>query len=129
MDEVANTIFKMSPPVLLMLGINAVILSIHKLIPDKYLTIICVAIGGAMCPLLIPETSLIYSVPSPRTALVLVGVLFGACARGLHTKIKAKLTAWGWIYDEDTTFYRRLPEKPLPPIRGDGEPVGEQKGE
>jgi len=112
MEEIANTVLKMSPPVALMLGINAVILAIHKLVPDRYLTIICIILGGAAAPLLIPEASLIYSTPSPRTALVLLGVIFGCLARGLHSRIKTKLTAMGLIWDEDTTFL----VKPLPPL-------------
>ena len=97
---------------LLMMGINAIILAIHRFIPEKYLTIICVLLGAVGSVLLIPEASLIWSVPSPRTALVIVGIVFGALARGAHSKFKAGLKRLGLIYDDETSVTIVVKEKP-----------------
>lgn len=112
-----QTIGKISPPVLLILAINAVALALHKIVPRKFELILCVVAGMILYPTLIDPTSLIYAFPRPMAALVVYGILAGFVAKMIQPRIKAGIKRVFKIelngHNDDTQFITRLPVCPL----------------
>lgn len=93
--SISDTLFKMSPPLLMIIGINISLMLLRHFVPHKILPIIAVVLGMVFTPLLIPVSSLAYSVPSPMTALIIMGAVIGYAAVGLHQKFKQILKKVG----------------------------------
>lgn len=125
----AQTIGKISPPVLLILVINAVALALHKLVSRKYELLLCTVAGAILYPALIDSTSLIFAFPEPKVALVCYGILAGFVAKMIQPKVKATIKKVFGIelngHNDDTRQFVKGEDgraTPLPPPDGGDKP-------
>lgn len=109
MDEISEavkTVTKMSPPMLVIVGTGILNIVVKPFVPEKYLMPIATVSGAAVAPWLFSHGTLAYDVPSPGTALVLVGGIMGFIGSVLHRRvdrfIRNKFGGNG-----DTKFLRR----------------------
>lgn len=100
-NEAIKTIMKMSPPMLLIVGINVIIFVVEMFVTARFLTAIAVGLGALLTPLLIPNGVIDYDVPSPFTARIVFGMIFGFLAIALHDKFKRLLQRWGYLPPND----------------------------
>lgn len=96
-NEAIKTVMKMSPPMLLIVGINVIIFVVERFITERFITAIAVGLGAFLTPLLIPNGVIDYDVPSPMTARIIFGMIFGFLAVAVHDKFKRLLQKWGYL--------------------------------
>lgn len=77
LQEAVQTITKMSPPMLIVIGTAILNFMLKPFLPEKYLWPIATVAGGAVAPYLFSHGNLAYDVPSPGTALVIIGGIMG----------------------------------------------------
>lgn len=100
MDEIreaGDTIQKMSPPMLVIVGVIVLNFMIRPFLPPKYLPAIGTLAGAAVAPYLFSPSTLAYTVPSPATALVIIGGIMGFLGSVAHRKAHNYLVSKGWL--------------------------------
>jgi hypothetical protein len=93
LQEAVQTITKMSPPMLIVLGAAIINFMLKPFLPERFLWPIATISGGAVAPYLIPHGSLAYDVPSPGTALVVIGAIMGFVGSVIHRRFGRWLEA------------------------------------
>lgn len=86
MQEAVQTVTKMSPPMLIIVVAAILSFILKAFLPEKYLWPISTVGGAAVAPYMFSPGSLAYDVPSPSTALVLVGAIMGFIGSVLHRR-------------------------------------------
>lgn len=87
LQEAIQTVTKMSPPMLIMVVAAIVCFMLKSFVQEKYLSPIATVGGAAVAPWLFSHGALAYDVPSPGTALVLVGAIMGFLGSVFHRRI------------------------------------------
>lgn len=99
LQDAVKTITTLSPPMLIIVGAGIMNLMLKPFLPEKFLMPIATIGGGALAPYLFSHGTLAYDVPSPTTALVLIGFIMGFIGSVLHRRldrwIRNKLMASG----------------------------------
>lgn len=123
MDEIAEavqTVSKMSPPMLIVFASAIMNFMLKAFLPEKYLMPIATVGGAAVAPYLFSHGTLAYDVPSPGTALVLVGAIMGFIGSVFHRRLDR------WVCNRkrngDTGFLTRsaaTPSQTDPPANQD----------
>lgn len=105
-QEAIDTIWKMSPPFLMVVFVNILTFCIRRFVPDKLLMPIGVISGAAIAPYLFSPGSLAYDVPSPMTALVIIGAIMGFIGVATHDKLRKFLEKKGLrVNGNDTEMF------------------------
>lgn len=112
MQEAAQTVMKLSPPMLIIIGAAFVNLLLKPFLPEKYLAPIATVGGAAVAPYLFSPAHLAYDVPSPGTALVMIGGIMGFVGAVVHRRLgrwfKSKM------FNGDTDYFIRSDADPAP---------------
>lgn len=125
MDEIegaVKTVTMMSPPALVIAGAMIINFILKPFLPEKYLWPIATIGGGAVSPYMFPPETIIYPVPSPTTALVIVGGIMGFVGSVFHRR----LDRWPWLRNKlginghDTKFFTRTAVSPSDPPENQG---------
>jgi hypothetical protein len=127
LQQAIKTVTMMSPPMLIIVVAAIVNIILGKFLPERYLMPIATIGGGAVAPYMFDPGSLAYPVPSPSTALVLIGSVMGFIGSVLHRRIDRWLRRR--FNGHDTSLLKREEVEPSnePPGRQvpvDGPPGG-----
>lgn len=124
MDEIGEavkTVTKMSPPMLVIVGTAILNIIIKPFVPEKYLMPIATVSGASVAPWLFSHGTLAYDVPSPGTALVLIGAIMGFVGSVFHRRLDR------WLRSKflngnghDTKFFTRTSVSPSDPPENQG---------
>lgn len=118
MQEAVQTVMKMSPPMLIIVCAAFLNMLLKPFMPEKYLAPIATLASAAVAPWVFDPKTLAYSVPSPGTALVLVGAIMGFIGSVLHRRLDRWLKSrWVTGGNGDTQQFTRSGAAPSPPGR------------
>lgn len=87
MQEAVKTVTMMSPPMLIIAITGILNFLLKPFVPEVYLAPVGTVAGAALAPWMFPHTLLAYPVPSPGTALVIIGAIMGFVGSVLHRRI------------------------------------------
>lgn len=87
LQEAIQTVTKMSPPMLVIVGGAIVNFLLKPFLPEKYLAPIATVGGAAVSPWLFSPGNLAYDVPSPATGLAIIGGIMGFVGSVFHRRI------------------------------------------
>lgn len=110
MDEIAEavqTVSKMSPPMLIVVVAGILCVMLKPFMPENYLMPVATVGGAAVAPWLFSHGTLAYDVPSPGTALVLVGAIMGFLGSVFHRRIDRWVSAKRRNGSGDTRYLSR----------------------
>lgn len=115
-QEAALTVMKMSPPMLIIVVAAIVCMLLKPFLPEKYLAPISVVGAAAVAPWMFSNGTLAYDVPSPGTALVLIGAIMGFIGSVIHRRADRWLRNKGWVGNgHDTKHLTRSDACQSPP--------------
>lgn len=112
----------LSPPMLVIVGAGIVSFLLKSFLPEKYIWPIATIGGGAVAPWLFSHGTLAYDVPSPGTALVIIGGIMGFLGSVFHRRLDRWFGVRKEAREEATRQFSRFTtppgasrETPLPP--------------
>lgn len=118
LHEAVQTVTMMSPPMLIIVGAFMANFLLKPFLPEKYLPVIATVGGGAISPYMFSPDTLVYPVPSPTTALVLIGSAMGFIGSVFHRRIDRWIRVKLMGTNGNTQYFTRNdddPSQPCPP--------------
>jgi hypothetical protein len=117
LQEAVQTVTKMSPPMLIIIVTAILNFLLKPFLPEKYLAPVGTVAGAAVAPWMFSHGVLAYDVPSPGTALVLVGAIMGFIGSVAHRRLDRWLRnkVMGSNGDNDTKRLTRSDVSPPNP--------------
>lgn len=87
LQEAVKTITTLSPPLVLIVIAAIANIILKAFLPEKFLMPIATIGCGALAPYMFTHGTLAYDVPSPGTALVLIGFIMGFVGSVVHRRL------------------------------------------
>lgn len=125
-EALVDSILKMSPPVALVVGLNAIMYYLRRTpkIPKWIVPWLIMLLSAIIYPLVTHRKDMIFSVPYPVVAQIVIGLIIGFAAIGTHRLFQQ--TIWRLGYDKnengeqvfestDTEIRRRSRKRDDPP--------------
>lgn len=107
LHEAVKTVTTLSPPLVLIVIAAIANIILKSFLPEKYLMPIATIGCGALAPYMFTHETLAYTVPSPPTALVLIGAIMGFIGSVLHRRIDRWIRNKMLVGNGDTVMLTR----------------------
>lgn len=100
-EALADSILKMSPPVALMAGLNALMYYLRRTphVPNWLVPWLIMLLGAVIYPTITQRHEMLFTVPYPIVAQAITGLLIGFAAIGSHRLFEQ--TMWRFGYDRN----------------------------